>query len=103
MSDPTIPPAVAKAAKRGFIRTASQSIATSLGTGITVGALLTLVNHGQPDWWTIGAGAAVFVATPVINGAQSYFSILAKGIPEEYVDAATPSKPPFKEGEGLFE
>jgi len=84
MTDPTIPPAVIKAAKRGFIRTASQSLATSFGTGISVGALATLVNHGQPDWWTIGAGAAVFILTPLINGAQSYFSILGKGIPEDY-------------------
>jgi hypothetical protein len=84
MSDPTIPPATLKAAKRGFIRTASQSIATALGGGITVNAVLLVINGGNVDWTVLIVTAAVAVATPVINGAQSYFSILGKGVPEDY-------------------
>jgi hypothetical protein len=88
MSDKLIPADTQRAAKRGFIRTASQSIATSLGGGVTVAALAQVANNGNPDWWTIGAGAAVFVLGPVINGAQSYFSILGAGIPEDYAPAS---------------
>lgn len=87
MSDPLVPDSVKKAAKRGFIRTASQSIATSLAGGISVAAVTTIVNGGNPDVIGIAIGAGVAIATPIINGAQSYFSILSKGIPEEYTAA----------------
>lgn len=87
MSDPTIPASTLKAAKRGFIRTASQSIATALGGGITVNAVLLVINGGNVDWTVLVVTAAVAVATPVINGAQSYFSILGKGVPDDYLAA----------------
>jgi hypothetical protein len=78
-----IPANTKAAAKRGFIRTASQSIAGALGAGISATAILAVV-AGEvalvPTLITWG----VAVATPFINGAQSYFDILSKGIPEDY-------------------
>lgn len=89
MSDQIIPPAVKLAAKRGFIRTASQSIATALAGGITVALATDAVSKAQAgDWVTLGIAAAVAVGTPLINGAQSYFSIIAKGLPDDYLPAA---------------
>lgn len=83
MTDKIIPANVSLAAKRGFIRTASQSIATALGGGITAAAVLQVVNGEIPVVAAVVI-SAVAAATPLINGAAAYFSILGKGIPEEY-------------------
>jgi len=89
MTDQLVPPAVKVAAKRGFIRTASQSIATALAGGVTVAIVTDAVGKAQAgDWVTLAVAAGVAVVTPIINGAQSYFSIIAKGLPEEYIPAA---------------
>lgn len=74
-----IPENVKTAAKRGFIRTASQSLATSFilpaGTAFafTQDALLAAA---------IGVGGIAVGA--VVNGLQSYFDIIAKGVPDDY-------------------
>ncbi len=67
------------AAKRGFIRTASQSLATSLV--IPGGITLALT---QDFALAVLLGAGSMVASAIINGLQSYFSILGQGIPEDY-------------------
>lgn len=84
MSDPIIPNATVKAAKRGFIRTASQSVATALAGGITVNIVLAAIDNGQVNPTALIVTAAVAIATPFINGLQSYFSIIGSGIPDDY-------------------
>lgn len=66
------------AAKRGFIRTAAQSLSSIIPTG-TISIVLT----GD---WALGAvlGIASAVVTAGMAGAASYFSIIGKGIPEDY-------------------
>lgn len=74
-----IPADAHKAAKRGFIRTASQSLAT----GFVIPAGVTFAFTG--DYWlalALGVGGAIVNAG--FNGAQSYFDLLSKGIPEDY-------------------
>lgn len=87
-----IPADVTLAAKRGFLRTASQSIATALAGGLTVGIVTNAVAQAQSgDWTPIIVSAAVAVATPLINGAQSYFDIHGRGIPAEYKPVIPPT------------
>lgn len=79
MSDTLIPADAKRAASRGFIRTASQSLAT----GFAVPGGLTLAFTGNA-MLALALGLAGLAFSAVINGLQSYFSILAKGIPEDY-------------------
>lgn len=88
MSDPTIPPATLKAAKRGFIRTTAQAYSTALAGGISTTAILTLIGGGQPDLVGLAVTAGVTVVSPLLAGAASFLSILAKGVPEDYTNAA---------------
>lgn len=82
MSEKLIPEATQVAAKRGFIRTGAQSLATSAG----LGGGLTLVFTGDALLaLAVAVGSMLFAA--VTNGLQSYFSIIGKGVPEEYVAA----------------
>lgn len=74
-----IPADTQVAAKRGFIRTAAQSLAT----GFVVPAGLTLAFTSEFAL-ALGLGLAGAVVNAGINGVQSYFSILSKGIPEDY-------------------
>ena len=83
MTTPTskklIPDDAHRAAKRGFIRTSCQSLAAGFaGIGGTA-----LVFSGDA-LLALGLGIAGAIGTAVINGAQSYFDILAKGVPVEY-------------------
>lgn len=74
-----VPEHVLVAAKRGFLRTASQSLATALvvPTGITFAL--------TSDFWvSMGVGVAGMALSAIVNGAQSFFSIISKGIPDEY-------------------
>lgn len=86
MADSLIPDATKVAAKRGFIRTAAQSLsgAAVLGGGLTLAftsnALL-----------AIAVAIASAVVDAVVTGAQSYFSIISKGIPVDYT--ATSKEP----------
>lgn len=81
MSEKLVPEATKTAAKRGFIRTAAQSLSSVIPTtGVVIGL--------TGDWLlAAGLGAASAVVSAVFAGAASYFSIISKGIPEEYVDA----------------
>lgn len=74
-----IPANTKAAAARGFIRTASQSLAT----GFVIPAGLTFA-FTEEFGLALGLGLAGAVVQAVLNGGQSYFSILSKGIPEEY-------------------
>ncbi len=87
MSDPIIPPATLKAAKRGFIRTTAQAYATSFSVGISAGVIITFIQEGA-DWVALGITAGVTVVSPLLAGLASFLSILAKGVPEDYTDAA---------------
>lgn len=73
-----VPDSAKLAAKRGFIRTAAQSLASVIPT---TGVVLVLTG----DWLLaagLGAGSALISAG--LAGAASYFDIIAKGIPEDY-------------------
>lgn len=82
MTNELIPSATRFAAKRGFIRTSTQSLAT----GFAVPGALTLAFTGDA-LLALGIGAAGLAFNAVVNGLQSYFSILSQGIPEDYVSA----------------
>lgn len=99
-TDPTIPLTVIKAAKRGFIRTTAQAYAATLSGGIATTGVLALVT-GEVDLLTAGVTLGVAVVSPLFAGAASYLSIVAKGVPADYL--AVESKPPFQDVGGRFE
>lgn len=80
-TDPLVPAAVQLAAKRGFIRTAAQSLAT----GFAVPGALTLVLTGD-GLLALGVGVAGLAFNALVNGAQSALSIISNGIPKDYAD-----------------
>ncbi len=85
MTDQIVPAAVKLAAKRGFIRTATQSLSAAIPT-----SAIAIVLSG--DWWLgVGLGVASAIATALMAGAASYLSIISKGVPEEYVAAGSAS------------
>lgn len=78
--DPIVPAAVQLAAKRGFIRTATQSLAsvipiTAIAIPTTGDALL-----------GVGLGVAGALITALLAGAASALSIISNGIPKDYAD-----------------
>ena len=82
MTDNVIPASTKLAAKRGFIRTFTQTLSsvipiTAIAIPTTGDALLGVA---------LGAGGAV--VSSVLAGAASYFSILSNGIPQDYEAAA---------------
>lgn len=83
MSDNIIPASLKLAAKRGFVRTASQSLAT----GFAVPGALTLVLTGD-GLLALGIGLAGLAFSAAVNGAQSALDIISRGIPDDYVPAA---------------
>ena len=91
MPNTVIPANTKLAAKRGFVRTATQSLAsvipiTAIAIPTTGDALL-----------GVGLGVAGAVASAILAGAASALSIISKGIPEDY--QAAPESP--NEGEGF--
>ena len=91
MPNTVIPANTKLAAKRGFVRTATQSLAsvipiTAIAIPTTGDALV-----------GIGFGAAGAIVTALLAGAASALSIISKGIPEDY--QAAPESP--HEGEGF--
>lgn len=85
MDDKLIPYDAHRAAKRGFLRTTSQSIASALAGGVTVALVTSAVDQAQAgDWAPLIVSVAVAAVSPFVNGAQSYFSILGSGIPADY-------------------
>jgi hypothetical protein len=93
MTDQKLIPADAqRAATRGFIRTTAQAYGTALAGGITTIALTDAIGQatsGQP--LPLIVTCIVGVASPVIAGLSSYFSILASGIPAEYESTGEPA------------
>lgn len=103
--DKIIPDDVKLAAKRGFVRTAFQSLAT----GFAVPGALTLAFTGD-GLLALGLGLAGLAFSAIVNGAQSALDIAAKGIPGEYAPieevpaadrgARRAGEPEFDPGEG---
>ncbi len=76
-----IPAATTLAAKRGFIRTASQSLASVIPTSAIAIVL-------SSDWLLgVGLGIGGALVTSLLAGTASALSILSAGIPEEYTNA----------------
>lgn len=84
VSNDVVPAATKLAAKRGFIRTTSQSISTALAGGLSATVIISTLT-AEPNWLALGITAGVTVVSPFLAGAASYFSILSRGIPEDYV------------------
>lgn len=81
MSTEIVPTATRIAAKRGFVRTAAQSLSAAIPTSAIAVTL-------SGDWALgLSLGLAGGVVTAVLAGAASYLSIISKGVPEEYVAA----------------
>lgn len=73
-----IPANTRRAAARGFIRTACQSLAAVIPT-----TAVTVTLTG--DWALgVGLGVAGAVVTALLAGTASALTITAKGIPEDY-------------------
>lgn len=87
MAEKLIPADVTLAAKRGFIRTASQSFAAALAVVGTITVVFTA------DFF-LGAllGLAGAIATSIVSGAVSFFQIVSKGIPAEYATVNEPTE-----------
>lgn len=84
MTEKIVPSDVQLAAKRGFIRTTAQAASTALAGGVTSAGVLQVVSGEIPVSAALVI-AGVTVVSPFIAGLASYFSILSKGIPAEYV------------------
>lgn len=77
-TEPLVPTATQVAARRGFIRTAAQSLSSAIPTSAIAVTL-------SGDWALgLGLGLASGAVTAVLAGTASYLSILSKGIPEDY-------------------
>lgn len=76
-----VPDATKVAAKRGFIRTAAQSLAAVIPT---TGIAISLTSE-----WLLGVGLGLggAVLTALLAGSASYLSIISSGVPEDYVKA----------------
>jgi hypothetical protein len=79
MAEKLIPADALRAATRGFIRTGAQSLATSFGGLAGVTFVFT-----QDALLSAAVGVGGMLVTAAVNGAQSFFSILHRGIPEDY-------------------
>ena len=81
IDDDVVPPSVTLAARRGFVRTAAQSLAGAIPQGVVAVSLT-----GD---WVIGVvlGLASACVTAVLAGFASYLSIISRGVPHEYVAA----------------
>lgn len=80
MTNAIVPAATKLAAKRGFIRTATQSLASVIPI-----AAITIPTTGDA-LLGVGLAAAGAVATAVLAGAASALSIISNGIPKDYAD-----------------
>ena len=78
-----MPEATRLAARRGFIRTATQALEVGIPTAAVTGGALSGADPATIAWAVLAAVLSAFGA-----GARSYFSILSKGIPEDYLPEA---------------
>lgn len=81
-TNPIVPEAVKLAAKRGFIRTFTQTLSsvipiTAIAIPTTGDALL-----------GIGLGVGGALVSSLLSGAASFLSIVSNGIPKDYEDVA---------------
>lgn len=74
-----IPKDAQRAAARGFIRTSAQSLATSLV--LPAGVTFAFTNDAL---LAAAVGVGGMIVGAVVNGAQAYFDILSRGIPDDY-------------------
>lgn len=81
-----VPEKVRLAAKRAFVRTTAQAYSTALAGGISAATLLGLYEGEVPLVPTL-ITVGVVVVSPVLAGAASYFSMISKGVPEEYTES----------------
>lgn len=79
-----IPKDTALAAKRGFVRTAAQSLAGTIPTAAITGAALS-----GTDVATVGWAVCAAALSSLLAGLASALHIVAGGIPEEYQAATT--------------
>ncbi|WP_053385717.1 hypothetical protein [Leucobacter japonicus] len=85
-----IPEATRHAAKRAFIRTAAQSLATSFA--LPAGITLALTREA---WLAAVFGIGGVVIGAGVNGVQAYCDIIARGIPGDYQASADSSRGEF--------
>lgn len=72
------------AARRGFVRTAAQSLSSAIPTTGIVVAI-------TGDWLLgVGLGVASALVTAGMAGAASYLDIVSKGVPDDYANAVEP-------------
>lgn len=92
MSNSTIPATVRLAARRGFIRTTAQAYSTALAGGASAATVIAIIEDST-SVTAYAVTAAVAVLSPLLAGASSYLSIIARGVPEEYANTedATPT------------
>lgn len=83
MSTEIVPTAAKFAAKRGFVRTFTQTLRATVPLSAITGAALSGADWVAVLWAVVAAALSALLA-----GAQSYLSIISDGIPEAYVDAA---------------
>ena len=87
MPNRTIPLEAHLAAKRGFARTTAQAFASTIPTGgVSVATVVAFIEDFNPV--IVVATIIAALSTPLLAGLASYFSLLSRGIPEEYVSAA---------------
>lgn len=96
-TDPLIPAAVQLAAKRGFIRTATQSLSAVIPI-----AAIAIPTTGDA---LLGIGLAVggALVTAALAGAASALSIVSNGIPKDYEDVALVKQAVGTESEAVSE
>lgn len=84
MSDKLVPLDTRRAAKRAFIRTAAQALASAIPTTpITIAF--------TDEWWIAAIIIVMSVAlTSVLAGTWAYLDVLSKGIPAEYETTGEP-------------
>lgn len=83
MTDRIIPAATRLAARRGFIRTFYQGLASAIPT-----TAIALGTTGE--WWAgVALGVAGAVVSALLAALASYWSISARGIPDDYVAVRT--------------
>lgn len=93
MTDKLIPANAMLAAKRGFVRTTSQAFGTSLAGGLGIAFVSdAFTKAASGDVVPLVVSGVVFVFSPLIAGAASFASILARGIPADY-QPAEPERP----------
>lgn len=81
MTNPIVPAAVSLAAKRGFTRTFTQTLASFIPI-----AAIAIPTTGDA-LYGIGLGVAGAIASAALAGGASYLSIISNGIPKDYADA----------------